>query len=148
MLQKTPSLLRNTKHPVNQVLIIDATKLKTLSKSICSHRLFKIAHKEGQVFDSIPKTAGYLFFLKNVREHFVNICPELSCSGQAPLSHDEEMKDYCSQMMKNILVEDRQQTRCFISVDIVKRNVKFTADNIPVLMHLLRREEDSFFVKT
>lgn len=71
-------------------------KTENFIKEHLLHRLFKIAHREGQVFDSITETAGYLFFLKNLREHFVNICPELSCSCQAPLSCDEEMRDCCS----------------------------------------------------
>lgn len=47
---------------------------------------------QGQVFDSVTETAGYLFFLKNLRE-FVNICPELTRSGQAPLPRGEEMRE-------------------------------------------------------
>lgn len=43
---------------------------------------------EGQAFDSITDWT--------------------CCSGQAPLSHDEEMRDCCSHMIKNTFVAVKQ----------------------------------------
>lgn len=66
MLQKTPSLLK--KHKASSKSSVGATKLKTFSKNIDSHRLFKIAYKEGQVFDSVAEAAGYLDFFSKILE--------------------------------------------------------------------------------